>query len=179
MNTRCSSLARHVSMITLLTTLVTGFARGNCHGTTHSIVDPIDANSLFPSALKNSGYEVVRIESDSLLRRKWAIIANCSHPEWPEFALPSNRTSIDSRRETFSHSGNGSEAAFVVRAGDIVRLWRWEHLLRIEIPGVSEENGRLGDTVRVRLLDRNSDDRSVSEHIAGIVRGHSNVEIRR
>jgi hypothetical protein len=180
MNIRCSSLARNVSMITLLVMLVTGFARGRCYGTTHSIVDPIDANPLFPSALKNSGYEVVRIESDSLLRQKWAIVANCSHPEWPEFALPSNRkTSIDPLRETFSHASNGGDAAFIIRAGDIVWLWRRENLLRIEIQGVSEENGRVGDIVRVRLLDRNSDDRSAPEHIAGIVRGPFNVEMQR
>jgi Chaperone for flagella basal body P-ring formation len=180
MNNRCSSLARHVSMITLPMMFVTGFARGSCSGTTHSVVDRVDANSLFPAALKNSGYEVVRIKSDSLLRQKWAIIANCAHPEWPAFALPSNRkNSIDPLRETFPHSSNGGEAVFIIRAGDIVRLWRRENLLRIEIPGVSEENGHLGDTVRVRLLDRNSDDRSAPEHIAGIVRGPSNVEMQR
>src|SRR5579862_3033494 len=167
MNNRCFSLARHVSMITLVMALVTGFARGSCNRTTHSTVAPIDANSSFPSALKNTGYEVVRIESDSLLRQKWAIIANCSHPEWPEVALPSTRkTSLDPLRVTFSHSSSGGETAFMIRAGDIVRLWRRENLLRIEIPGVSEENGHLGDTVRVRLLNRNSDDQSVPERIA-------------
>ena len=183
MKNRCSSLARHGSVITLLilqVTPVTTFARGSCYGTAPSTSDPIGMNSLFAPVLKNSGYKVVRIQSDSLLGQRWAIIANCSHPEWPEFALPANRkTSIDQTRATFPDSNDDGEAVFIIRAGDIVRLWRQENLLRIEIPGVSEQNGRLGNTIRVRLLYRSPDEPSLREHLAGVVRGPSNVEIQR
>ena len=57
--------------------------------------------------------------------------------------------------------GEGAKTAPVVRAGDIVRLWRQESSLRIEVAGVSEESGGLGKTIRVRLLRRNTDDQSM------------------
>jgi hypothetical protein len=65
-----------------------------------------------------------------------------------------------------------------VHAGDLVQLWRQENFLRIEIPGVSEETGDLGKTIRVRLLHRNTDDQSAPEHFSGVVRGPFSVEIQ-
>jgi hypothetical protein len=66
----------------------------------------------------------------------------------------------------------------VVHAGDIVRLWKQEDLLRIEVAGVSEETGGLGKIIRVRLLRRNADDQAIQERFSGIVRGPSDVEMQ-
>ena len=66
----------------------------------------------------------------------------------------------------------------VVRAGDIVRLWRQESFLRIEVAGMSEESGGLGKTIRVRLLRRNTDDQSIPEQFSGVIRGPSDVEMQ-
>jgi hypothetical protein len=66
----------------------------------------------------------------------------------------------------------------VVRAGDPVRLWKQEDLLRIEIAGISEESGNLGNKIRVRLLHRNTDDQAMQEEFSGIIRGPSDVELQ-
>jgi flagella basal body P-ring formation protein FlgA len=69
-------------------------------------------------------------------------------------------------------------AIAVVHAGDIVRLWRQEDLLRIEVAGVSEESGSLGQTIRVRLLRRDAENQTIQEQFSGIVRGQSDVEMQ-
>ena len=66
----------------------------------------------------------------------------------------------------------------IVRAGDVVRLWKQESSLRIELAGVSEESGGLGKTIRVRLLRRNTDEQSVPEQFSGIIRGPLDVEMQ-
>jgi flagella basal body P-ring formation protein FlgA len=107
------------------------------------------------------------------------MIVSCGHPEWPAFAFPANGAiSIKTLQEGDRSLTESVKTAPVVRAGDIVRLWRQESLLRIEVAGVSEESGGLGNTIRVRLLRRNPDDQSIPEQFSGVVRGPSNVEIQ-
>ena len=72
----------------------------------------------------------------------------------------------------------GFRTAPVVRAGDVVRLWRHEGVLRIEVAAVSEESGGLGKTIRVRLLRRNTDDQSIAKLFSGVIRGPLDVEMQ-
>jgi hypothetical protein len=138
------------------------------------------ASSSFSPTLESSGYRVTRIQSDPVLGQRWAMIVSCAHPEWPAFALPTNGATTTKTRQVGDHSLTESvKTAPIVRAGEVVRLWRQESLLRIEVVGVSEENGGLGNTIRVRLLRRNTDDQSIPEQFFGVVRGPSNVEIQR
>ena len=66
----------------------------------------------------------------------------------------------------------------MVRAGDIVRLWRQESLLRIEVSGVAEESGGLGSSIRVRLATGDTNEQSVQERFLGVIRGPWSVEIQ-
>lgn len=179
-NNHCSQL-RYVGAISFLIlqgAVVATPAGGTCYSTPRTAIDAVDTSSV-PSLASNSGYRVTRIQSDPVLGQRWAMVASCSHPEWPAFALPTNGASslkVPQRAErSFAES---VKATPVVRAGDIVRLWRQESLLRIEVAGVSEESGVLGETIRVRLLRRNTDDQSILEQFSGVVRGPSNVEIQ-
>jgi hypothetical protein len=157
----------------------TSFARAACHNTANSRIDDV-TGSLFPTILKNDDHKVIKIKSDSVLGLRWAIISNCSHPEWPEFALPLTEKGLTKPpQETATSSSEDAKTFSVVHAGDIVQLWKQESLLRIEVSGVSEESGGLGKTVRVRLLHRRPDDQSAPEHLFGVVRGPFNVEIQR
>src|ERR1700759_2583240 len=103
------------------------------------------------------------------------MIMRCDHPEWPVIALPL-RDSILQLRFRDQESAKNIPASVVIRAGKIVRLWRQETSLRIEVTGISEGNGGLGDLIKVRLLHRNTDDQSIEEQFSGIVRGPSDVE---
>jgi hypothetical protein len=181
MNRLCSQ-PRHVKVICLLMFLfgaVASYALVDCNNTPNSKID-VSTDSLFPAEMKTDGYKVIKIQSDLLLGQRWAIISNCSHPEWPEFALPlTGRSPISLPQTTATSSREDARPLSLVHAGDLVQLWKQESLLRIEMPGVSEESGGLGKTIRVRLLQRQADNQSAPEHFLGIVRGPSNVEIQR
>jgi hypothetical protein len=151
-------------------------SRAACYSTPRMAIDALDANSLSSPALRNDGYRVARIEADQVLGQRWAMIARCDHPEWPAFALLAS--SLASSRNVERSVTEGLRTVLIVRAGDVVRLWRQESLLRIEVAGVSEESGGLGKTIRVRLLRRNTDDQSIPERFYGVVRGPFDVEMQ-
>jgi hypothetical protein len=140
--------------------------------------DAIAANlktSSYPISM-GGGYRIAKIQLDPVLSQSWAMIIPCDHPGWPAVALPL-RNSI-SPTQFKVQEGATKILTPVVHAGDIVRLWRQESFLRIEVGGISEGNGGLGDLVRVRLLRRNTDDQSITEQFSGIVRGPFDVEMK-
>lgn len=159
---------------------LTAFAGTDCART------PDAAIKLFRTAVspnrantKGRGYRVTSIHWDPVLRQSWARIANCDHPEWPEVSVRAEATKAGSTRQ-MSHDGAESFPFVpVIHAGDIVRLWRQEDLMRIEITGVAEESGGIGKTIRVRLLRRKTDDQAKEEQFTGIIRGPSDVEMLR
>ena len=167
------------SLFTLQGICTTVSSRAACYITPRTAIDALVANSSFSPALKNDGYRVTRIELDQVLGQRWAMIAHCGHSEWPVFALPANGANLLISPQEAKRSANETlRGAFLVRAGDIVRLWRQESLLRIEVAGVSEESGGLGKTIRVRLLHRSTDDQSIPEQFSGVIRGPANVEMQ-
>jgi Chaperone for flagella basal body P-ring formation len=139
----------------------------------------ITTGSLTSSASisEGGGYRVERIKSDPVLKQTWALVSRCDHPEWPTIALPL-RDSILPLRLREQERAKDIQESVVVHAGEIVRLWKQETSLRIEVPGISEGNGGLGDLIKVRLLRRNTDDHSIDEQFSGIVRGPSDVEMK-
>jgi hypothetical protein len=107
------------------------------------------------------------------------MIVRCGHPEWPVVALPAiGASSLALPQVTERSASDTLSTVPIVRAGDIVRLWRQERLLRIEVAGVSEESGGLGKVIRVRLLHKNTDDQSIPEQFSGIIRGPLDVEMQ-
>jgi hypothetical protein len=159
---------------------VVSFAPAACYNTPRTAVEAYGTSSPVPPTLNNKGYQVTGIALDSVLGRTWATIASCSHPEWPVFAVPAPRARsvVVAPPETQRSLTENAGRAPLVRAGDIVRLWKQESLLRIEVAGVSEESGYLGKTIHVRLLRTNRDGQSIPEQYSGVVRGPSDVEMQ-
>jgi Chaperone for flagella basal body P-ring formation len=155
-----------------------GSAQTSCYETKREAIDSVNPDSLIVPASRSGRYRVVSIQSDPVLGHSWALIADCKHPEWPvsAFQITESRSvlPLKIRQKPRSDTRTGP----VVRAGDTVRLWKQENLLRIEIAGTSEESGDLGKTIRVRLLRHDTDDQSIQEQFSGIVRGPSDVEMR-
>jgi hypothetical protein len=178
-DTTCS-LRRCACIVFLITLEATSTAsRAACYSTPEAAIDALIANPSFASASENNGYRVARIELDKVLARGWAMIARCDHPEWPAIAFPANGVdwlALPQARERSLAASVGT--APIVRAGDVVRLWRQESSLRIELAGVSEESGGLGKTIRVRLLHKNTDEQSIPEQFSGIIRGPLDVEMQ-
>jgi hypothetical protein len=174
---------RHIVTVFLLLLRLTfgsRVAQAICYDTPRSAINAVRSSSSISPVSKNWGYRVLKIQSDLVLRQRWAIISNCSHPEWPELALPlTGNDPIDLPQEIVTSSVTDAKTTSIVHAGDVVQLWRQEDSLRIEIPGISEETGDLGKTIRVRLLHRSTDNQSAPEHFYGVVRGRFSVEIQR
>jgi hypothetical protein len=125
-----------------------------------------------------SGYRVTGVHQDPVLHQRWVTVASCDHPEWPELSLQVHKSS-NSPSQQMARVSEDVLVAPLIHAGDVVRLWRQEDLLRIEVTGMAEDNGRSGDTIRVRLLRRKTDDQSIDQEFKGIVRGPSDVEMQR
>jgi Chaperone for flagella basal body P-ring formation len=158
--------------------MLVGTARAICYSTPHAALDAVASASLSSSTSGADGYRVMRIESDPILHQRWALIGSCSHPEWPAVALLLARPDLP-LSSTVTQQWKGSvQAATVVRAGETVQLWSQGDVMRIEVAGVSEENGGLGASIRVRLLRGNLEDPSVPSEFTGIIRGPSSVEIQ-
>lgn len=121
------------------------------------------------------GYRVASVHWDPIMRQSWATVVSCEHPEWPGVSLRTNEAK-QVQRELSPQVYE--EHVPLVRAGDFVELWRQENLLRIEVSGVAEQSGSMGETIRVRLLRRPGSNQSAEEQFNGVVRGRADVEMQ-
>jgi hypothetical protein len=166
-------------LITLEAMFAASSSRALCYSTPRAAIDALIPTPSSSPASENDGYRVTRIEVDKVLARRWAMIARCDHPEWPAIALPADGVRwLASPRATQGSIPVSAETTPIVRPGDVVRLWKQESSLRIEVAGVSEESGGLGKTIRVRLLQRNVDDQLIPEQFFGVIRGPLDVEMQ-
>jgi hypothetical protein len=111
-----------------------------------------------------------------VMQQSWATIVSCGHPEWPGISLRTGDETSDGLRGLIT--AFRVERSPLVRAGDVVELWRQEDLLRIEVSGVAEQSGSMGETIRVRLLRRPGSNQSGEEQFNGVVRGRADVEMQ-
>ena len=105
-------------------------------------------------------------------------MVSCAHPEWPGISLRVDAAHPASHAVAALAQRDRASIAPVVRAGEIVQLWRQEELLRIEVAGVAEQSGSVGETIRVRLLRRRNDGQSMKKQFTGVVRGRADVEMQ-
>ncbi len=128
------------------------------------------------------GFRVTTLRWDPFLRHGWAVIQSCEHLERPSFMVQTDVAQAVPGSASLSGTDDHAhmnQAVSVVRAGDLVRLWRTESSAHIEMMATSEESGGVGARVRVRLVTVRDDDGQVSPplYLAGIVRGLADVEM--
>jgi Chaperone for flagella basal body P-ring formation len=167
-----------ISVLSVRGLVAIGSAQTACYSTANAAVESLKAGPSHSPALQRGGYRVTNIQSDPVLGQRWATVASCEHTEWAAWAVQINGPDVSESSQTNPIHMVNSRSIPVVHVGDIVRLWKQEDLLRIEVAGVSEENGGLGETIRVRLLPRNPDNQWIPEWFPGIVRGPFDVEIQ-
>ena len=153
---------------------VAGFA-AVCARTPAAAARLAGTKSGVSSITEDKGYRVTSVRWDPVMQQSWAMIVSCEHPEWPGVSLRTGETSHALRGLSMQAH---VERSPLVRAGDVVELWRQEDLLRIEVGAVAEQSGSIGETIRVRLLRRAGSTQSVEEQFNGIVRGRANVEMQ-
>jgi hypothetical protein len=152
-------------------------AQQNCDNERQHATDSGAPSLSLPRS--TSRYHMLRIQSDPILGKKWAMMVNSDHPEWPAFALPlQGCEKVNASQQPQQTSSSNIQAPPMVHAGDIVRVWRQERFLRLEVAAISEENGRLGQRIQVRLSQIDPQSSASPEQISGLVRGPSSVELQ-
>jgi hypothetical protein len=126
------------------------------------------------------GYRVIATRWDAVLGRSWELRQDCVHPEWPARLVAAATSGF------FRSGGAGRSAAatavpairpLLVHAGDFVRLWEQDAMVRIEMSGVAEQSARAGERVVVRITPQTDDAGLRVDRIEGIVRGAGDVEM--
>ena len=126
-------------------------------------------------------YRVVLQRWDAVLGRGLELRQNCSHPEWPARSVLLSPSVV---QPGTPHAQSASMQipviqAFLVRAGETVRLWRQDDKARIEMYGMAEQAAKKDERVTVRVQRQYGDDGPSIERITGIVRGTGDVEMER
>ncbi|WP_263384267.1 hypothetical protein [Granulicella arctica] len=155
--------------------------RGLCASTpAAALVDARRSNEASATGLAEMhGYRVEAVRWDPLLRRGWAVIRSCDHLDRPAITIPTDLPVVHAEAGLFTAGVRASAALPIVRAGDLVRLWKSERFAHIEMMGTSEENGAIGARVRIRLATPRDleGQTSAPQYLAGVVRGPADVEM--
>lgn len=166
-----------------------GFAESSpapaiCYGTQAAAVDSMKTGSSqaavrLTGSSTGGGYRVARVQSDPLLDQEWVMVARCDHPEWPLSGFPASEKNAATLSSAERQKGiEHSRSAPTVRAGDVVRWWKQETLVRIEASGIAEDSGEVGERIRVRILPANTEDPPPQESIVCVVVGPAVVEMQ-
>jgi hypothetical protein len=167
-----------ILMFSVCGTVAIGSSQTACYSTPNAAIESLKGGASLSPASQGRGYRVTGIQSDPVLGQRWVMIARCEHTEWPMLAVQTGGPNAGAALQANQMRAVPLPSISVVHVGDIVRLWKQEDLLQIEVAGVSEESGGLGETIRVRLLPRNPDGQWIPERFSGIVRGPSDVEMQ-
>ena len=137
------------------------------------------ASASLTRRAESSGFRVISMRWDPVLRQRWALVESCDHPAWPALEVPVPTVEKPQRIVERDMVALQQKAApLAVRAGDAVQLWSIEGDLRIDVAAVAEESGALGATVRVRLMQRQTPGGQREAEFEGIVRGPRSVEMK-
>lgn len=150
----------------------------------HPGVQPGPRSLLDPSAaqrqtLSAQGWVLREVHWDPILRQAWAVYGDPAHPERPTVALLSGGAEqVVARSTAEAHSRAVAAAVPVVRVGDRVVLWSAEKNLRLQLAAVAEENGAIGDHIRLSIPGAAWDNGPNSQQpVRGVVRSASDVEM--
>ena len=157
--------------------------------TTPCAETPAAAVAAFESGAKLAGaegYRVTSLRRDAVLGMNWAAVERCGHPGWPAVAVPSKMAPVPTAAEVAAVRAGGrvlgggivERRAPLVRVGETVRLWQQDRNVRLQLAAVSEENGAVGDRVRLRMGDRLAGGDG-PRTVYGMVRGVRDVEMER
>ena len=150
---------------------------GRCASTPAAAL--LAARSGAEPAAATIGYRVDLVRWDPLLRQSWAVIASCDHPERSPITLLTGMLAPHLSARVALTATPLYVVLPIVRAGDVVRLWRLDRFVHIEMIGTAEQNAAVGSRVRIRLpasLDRDGQVEP-PQYLAGVVRGPADVEM--
>jgi hypothetical protein len=141
-----------------------------------SLPDPSAAQR---ETLAAQGWVLREVHWDPILRHAWEVFADPTHPERPTIAVLSGGAEQEvARGLAEAHAYAVAAAVPVVRVGDRVVLWSAEKNLRLQLAAVAQENGAIGDHIRLSIPGAAWDNSPNSQQaVRGVVRSASDVEM--
>ncbi|HEX4652174.1 MAG TPA: flagella basal body P-ring formation protein FlgA [Granulicella sp.] len=138
-----------------------------------------EANAAQRESLSAQGWVLREVHWDPILRHAWEVFADPAHPERPTVAVLADGAQQELARGAAEERSRAIAAAVpVVRIGDRVMLWSTEKNLRLQLAAVAEENGALGDHIRLRIPGAAWDNGANSQQsVRGVVRSATDVEM--
>ena len=137
--------------------------------------------SIAPShgRLTARGWVLREVRWDPVLLRAWAIYADPRHPERPTIAVLAQDADQGIARGAAEVQVLAAAAAVpVVHLGDHVRLWSVEKNIRLQLSAVAEENGAIGERIRLSIPGAVWEDGVPGlQAVRGLVRGAGDVEM--
>ena len=100
--------------------------------------------------LEGNGFRLESIRRDAVQGTSWATLRSCRFPERPALTVPLRGVPGTGLPEATRVIAAANKP--VLFAGRRVRMIRQEAEVRLEVDGVAQANGALGDRVKVRLL---------------------------
>lgn len=130
-------------------------------------------------ARDRGGFWLEGVSRDVVGRRDWATLRRCGHADWPAMVVrveggPKVVRSSRSRDEGAADMGHPSVLKPLVVAGAKVKVVAADAMVRMELSGVVQGPGSLGDVVKVRVLG-DGDER----YVMGMVKSAELVEMVR
>ena len=119
------------------------------------------------------GFRLEGVRGDVYTGGAWAMVKSCLHPDWPAVMVSSHQI-FAVRPASTQQLANEKP---LLLAGSRVRVVSFEANVRLELLGVTQASGGLGDRVRVRISL--ADATSEEKFVIGLVRGPELVEMER
>jgi hypothetical protein len=143
------------------------------------VVANVDVNAAERESLSAQGWVLREVHWDPILRHAWEVFTDPAHPERPTVAVLASGARQELARGAAEERSRAAAAAVpVVRVGDRVVLWSAEKNLRLQLAAVAEENGAIGDHIRLRIPGAVWDNGPNSQQpVRGVVRSATDVEM--
>lgn len=155
-----------VAVIGILTG--TGRGEGSCFRT------PTQAG-VQVGELEGGGYRLVFVRLDRFSGRSWAGVRSCVHPEWPALLVAGGLPVLGYAPEGKAFKDGGRSAAPDIVGGKTVKVLQANPLVRIEMGGVAQASGYVGDRIWVRMLGPGNEGNAHFE--LAVIRSRELVEV--
>ena len=133
-------------MVFLVMVLSAGFARGevSCFRTPSQAAAGVGEQ-------EGGGYRLELVRRDAVGGRSWARVRSCAHPEWPGVVVHSALAPLVERHLDHEKAVLEMVCPEMI-AGKRVRVVGGNAVVRLEMTGVAQSSGRVGELIQVRIL---------------------------
>ena len=126
---------------------------------------------------------MVAVKHDAVRDLRWAVMVDCVHPEWPAKLVPLVGKDVAQMQAVTAVVVPAAvvkeTGPLTVKAGEMVRVWSNDGVVKMETTGVAQESGGVGKRIRVRMLRQGMESIATEKVVTGLVAGLGSVEMGR